>query len=41
MSLNYILECDDKTDELMILNAADFEDESCSNTIKIRTKYGN
>ena len=40
MALNYILECDDSQDDLVITNQADFEDGSCSNTIKMRTKYG-
>jgi hypothetical protein len=41
MELEYILECDQNTDGLIILNQGDFDDESCSNTIKLRTKYGN
>ena len=41
MALTYILECDDSQDNLIIVNQADFDDGSCSNTIKMKTKYGN
>ena len=41
MALTYILECDDTQDDIVILNQADFDDGSCSNTIKMKTKYGN
>lgn len=39
MSLNYILECDENIDELLITNKEEFDDTVCSNTIKMRSKY--
>ena len=41
MSLTYILECDDTQDDLVVTNQEDFDDGSCTNTIKMKTKYGN
>lgn len=41
MALTFILECDDSQDDLLITNQADFDDGSCSNTIKMKSKYGN
>jgi hypothetical protein len=40
MSLNYILECDDSVNNLEITNKNEFDDQVCSNTIKMKTKYG-
>lgn len=41
MSLNYILECDEKLNDVKIVNKEEFDDSVCSNTIKVKTKYGN
>lgn len=41
MTLRYLLECDYQQENLVITNQAEFDDTQCSNTIKMRTKYGN
>lgn len=40
MSLTYIFQCDESQEDLVITNQNDFDDESCANTIKMKTKYG-
>jgi hypothetical protein len=40
MSLNYILECDETANDLVITNKNEFDDKVCSNTIKFKTKFG-
>ena len=40
LALNYIFECDDSQDDLLITNQGEFDDGVCSNTIKMKTKYG-
>ena len=40
MALNYIFECDETLDDLVITNKDEFDDTVCTNTIKMKTKYG-
>ena len=40
-SLDYILECDPNQDKIAIINKEDFDAESCSNTIRMKSKFGN
>lgn len=38
--LTYNLECDEKQEKIVLLNEDDFDNDSCTNTIRMKTKYG-
>lgn len=39
-SINYVLECDSRFENLKVINEDEFDADSCSNTIRMKSKYG-